>query len=404
MAVVAAAPTRVESRPKAESKSLLGRRASVHLDVIRAVSALAVAIGHVRGLFFVEYLELPHRSAFFALLYGVTGLGRQAVMVFFVLSGFFIASSVVRAFLAGRWSWRIYLVNRVTRLQLVLLPALLLGAMWDLLGMRWLLRSSLYYHPIPNFFTDSVAAHENATNFFGNLFFLQSLIFPTFGSNGPLWSLSYEFWYYMLFPALVFVLFARVRILVRLAYLVVALVICWLMGPRISLYFLIWLGGALIALGPRLSLLQHASWNVAWRAATGLFFLAVLAFSKMKWFPTQIASDFAVGLAFMPFMYVLVHSRREDVTPSYARIGRLGAGFSYTLYLTHFPLLLFFRAWLIRDARWQFDVRHSAYAVLISAVVVAYAYLIASFTEARTEAARSKVLLLLSHRRKGAVL
>ena len=33
-----------------------------------------------------------------------------------------------------------------------------------------------------------------------NAFFLQTIVGPTFGSNGPLWSLAYEWWYYVLFP------------------------------------------------------------------------------------------------------------------------------------------------------------------------------------------------------------
>src|ERR1700751_1049072 len=36
--------------------------------------------------------------------------------------------------------------------------------------------------------------------FFANLFFLQSLYAPVFGTNVPLWSLAYEAWYSALFP------------------------------------------------------------------------------------------------------------------------------------------------------------------------------------------------------------
>lgn len=39
----------------------------------------------------------------------------------------------------------------------------------------------------------------NVTALFGNLFMLQDVLTPTRGSNGPLWSLSYEWWYYCLF-------------------------------------------------------------------------------------------------------------------------------------------------------------------------------------------------------------
>ena len=37
----------------------------------------------------------------------------------------------------------------------------------------------------------------------GNLAFLQDFFARPYGSNGPLWSLSYEFWFYLVFPLLV---------------------------------------------------------------------------------------------------------------------------------------------------------------------------------------------------------
>jgi peptidoglycan/LPS O-acetylase OafA/YrhL len=36
----------------------------------------------------------------------------------------------------------------------------------------------------------------------GNLVFLQAILVPTWGSNGPLWSLAFEFWFYIWFPTL----------------------------------------------------------------------------------------------------------------------------------------------------------------------------------------------------------
>ena len=35
---------------------------------------------------------------------------------------------------------------------------------------------------------------------FSNIFFLQGIYTPTFGTDGALWSLANEFWYYLLFP------------------------------------------------------------------------------------------------------------------------------------------------------------------------------------------------------------
>jgi peptidoglycan/LPS O-acetylase OafA/YrhL len=124
-------------------------------------------------------------------------------MVLFVLSGYFIGTSVRESVGAQQWSWRTYLVSRITRLQLVLFPALVVGGLWDRIGMRIPQASPIYFNALYKFYVPSVALRSTVRVFLGNLFFLQTIISPVFGSNTPLWSLSYEFWYYILFPALI---------------------------------------------------------------------------------------------------------------------------------------------------------------------------------------------------------
>ncbi len=145
-------------------------------------------------------------------------------------------------------------MNRITRLELVLLPALVLGFLWDQIGMRLPQATPIYYGEMYKFFPASVALRSTAPVFFGNLFFLQSVVSPVFGSNGPLWSLSYEFWYYILFPALMIAAASWTGIRSRgCLYFGLALLMFWFVGIQISLYFLIWLMGALIGRLPRLN-------------------------------------------------------------------------------------------------------------------------------------------------------
>ncbi|MFP6614512.1 MAG: acyltransferase family protein, partial [Pirellulales bacterium] len=99
--------------------------ASERLDWIRGIAAFAVLIYHIRYRFFFDYSEVPHTLST-NLFYTLTAFGHDAVMVFFVLSGYFISESVRRDCKKGRWSWIRYLTNRVTRLYVVLIPCLLL--------------------------------------------------------------------------------------------------------------------------------------------------------------------------------------------------------------------------------------------------------------------------------------
>ena len=152
-------------------KNQLAERASVHLDLIRGTSALAVMFGHVRGLFFVDFPFLANKSPAYRALYAITGLGHQAVIVFFVLSGYFIGTSVTDSVGEHRWSWRVYLVNRLTRLQLVLLPALVLGAVWDRIGMRIPQAASFYYGGLYKYYFPSVACAQRSRSFSAISFF-----------------------------------------------------------------------------------------------------------------------------------------------------------------------------------------------------------------------------------------
>jgi peptidoglycan/LPS O-acetylase OafA/YrhL len=374
-------------------KSQLAKRTSAHLDLIRGVSALAVMVGHVRGLFFVDYPNLVHASRLNQLLYGLTGFGHQAVMVFFVLSGYFIGTSVCESLDGRRWSWRIYLVNRLTRLQLVLFPALLLGFFWDHIGIRLPQAASFYYGGLYKYYLPSVALRSTLPVFLGNLFFLQSVVSPVFGSNGPLWSLSYEFWYYILFPALMLAAATWAGVRNRLLYLGLALVLFWFVGMQISLYFLIWLMGVLLGRLPRMRWPTSPRTMALVSIVAGLPLVVVLAWVRVHPQASERITDFTIALCFSLWIYVLLQISREDVSEAYAKSAKTLAGFSYTLYLTHFPALLLLRGVLDPGGNWQPDLWHLLYALAITVLMLGYAYLVAEFTEARTGSVRRRLLL-----------
>ena len=383
-------------------KSRLTERASVHLDMARGVAALAVLVGHVRGLFFVEYHDLPRHSPLVSALYAATALGHQAVVVFFVLSGFFIVSSIADSFEQRKWSWTAYLVNRITRLSLVLIPALILCWILDRIGMAMAATAPLYRHPVANLFTDSIASLETFRNFIGNLFYLQGILVQPFGSNAPLWSLSYEFWYYIIFPLALCALVKRYRPSARIAYLVLAILVTWFVGYTIASYFLVWLLGGALAIS-RVVEWSPVRFSGAIVAATILFVL-VLGLSVAHPLKSPFLMDSIVALAFGLWIYAAVEVEAPDKSMSalYAKPARLFAGFSYTLYLTHFPIVFLLRSRIISSRLWNPSFIHFVYALLITAAAALVAYLLALGTETKTAAARRKVMSLFPSTRRPA--
>ena len=76
--------------------------ASAHLDLIRGLAAWAVMWGHLRALFFIDFQQIQHRNPLLKIVYFFTGFGHEAVMVFFVLSGFFISTAIFSRHVSGR--------------------------------------------------------------------------------------------------------------------------------------------------------------------------------------------------------------------------------------------------------------------------------------------------------------
>src|ERR1035438_1552489 len=105
-----------------------------NLDLLRGLAALLVCAGHLRAFLFVHFGEVKSPGAFDRLFYLGTGLSHQAVVIFFVLSGYLVGGSVFSAYQAGRWSWPNYALRRMSRLWVVLLPALVLTLALDSLG------------------------------------------------------------------------------------------------------------------------------------------------------------------------------------------------------------------------------------------------------------------------------
>jgi peptidoglycan/LPS O-acetylase OafA/YrhL len=379
----------------------LSLTASDSLDLIRALAACAVMFGHLRTFFFADFQHLSHKSWPLEAFYFFSGFGHQAVIVFFVLSGFLISSTVIRSHLLGKWSWRNYAINRATRLYVVLLPGLLLGFFWDRLGSWLFAAKGIYAHPLSDLGLAVPLRNLTFSAFLGNFLFLQTILCEPFGSNGPLWSLANEFWYYVLFPVALGAGLAwatrRVRVAIPLTCL--AILIGIFVGRGILIGFSIWLAGcALVFLYSKIKLRPKSA------ALAMLCFFSVLAGVSLavarvqQWDP--ILSDLELGFVFTLFLFALLQYQVGEDSSPYSAAAHCFAGFSYSLYVLHFPFLLFFRSWLAPPERWQPTPLHLLSAACIGALCLLYAWLISRVTEAKTDAARRWVNRLLGQAAK----
>ena len=123
-----------------------------------------------------------------------------------------------------------------------------------------------------------------------------------------------------------------------------------------------------------------------------LLLIASLLATRLNLDPTL--SDFSIGLAFAFLLYSILSVSGENHLPANRSKVRSGIGFfarfSYTLYVVHFPLLVFTRAWSlsIGQANWQPDPRHIGLGMGLLLVVLLYAWAVSALTEAHTDRVR----------------
>jgi peptidoglycan/LPS O-acetylase OafA/YrhL len=345
----------------------------IHLDMVRGLAAIFVLIGHLRGFIFVSYDKLSSHNVIDTFVWAITGLGHQAVMIFFVLSGFFITRSILLDDQTKGFSWPVYLIKRMSRLWIVLLPALLLTLVWDSAGTS-VDKMSFYTGQLYSLYNSGPSVetggdHLDLSTMLGNLLFLQTIKVPVFGSNGPLWSLSNEFWYYLMFPLLYFSAARGRRWVVGATNIGFFVVICIFVGKYIVIAGIVWLAGAATYI------IYDRGWLVTQLRAPVALFLTLLALllslvlSKTH-YGTEISNDTLIGFAAAAFVLVLA---RLDITARpYRMLARALADGSYTIYLVHFPFMAFVATAILHNQK--FDASILGYSLFLGLGIITLIY------------------------------
>lgn len=343
----------------------------VALDALRGLAALLVLSGHIRAYALHNFGEIDQPGLLLKVFYFLTGLGHQAVVIFFALSGFLVGGQALADILTGRFLWSRYLLRRLTRLWIVVIPTLLLTFLLDKGGI--LLTGGAgydgrYYDVFLSGPHKPIGTDLSLPAFLGNVAFLQTIAVPIFGSNSPMWSLANEFWYYIIFPMAAWIACVSMMTLKRLALFAGLLAIIVLLPASILRDGLIWIAGAAAAWcadRPEFTLfLKRFSTRII---VISFFFLALIA-SKAR---PDIVGDLWLGVAVAAALPALALLPRIGGR-SFAFAAFAASEISYTLYLTHFPLLTFLILSTTAPAR--FFPNSAGFGVFILLLVVTTAW------------------------------
>jgi peptidoglycan/LPS O-acetylase OafA/YrhL len=298
------------------------------LDSIRGAAALYVIFHH----WLLQFASVPKW-----ITKGVFGFGQEAVMLFFLLSGFVIGFSYLRS---SDQTFRTYFLKRLRRIYFPFIVAVLLSI-------------SIYL------IQDSLRENFSFFELFGNFFMLQDVAFlkpgtwvEPFLGNLPLWSLTYEWWFYMLFfVAYKFIFQSPYRFYIIAFFSVVAYSIYWMFPNQLSLiltYFSIWWSGIELA-----DLYIHKKELNFSRLKPILLILASL--SLVSFIPVLYAEEIRLG--FYPFLifrhftfallsvftiWLVIKFKMDKYNHMIAPFAKI-APVSYGLYIFHFPLLVQFQ-------------------------------------------------------------
>jgi len=309
---------------------------------------------------------------------GVAALsgGYVGVDVFFVISGFVITTKLVEEIDEGNFSIANFYVRRIRRILPALVAVILLSCVAALIFF------------LPDALDDFSRSVVATAIFLSNMFFWKnSGYFETAALDRPLlhtWSLAIEEQFYILIPLALFLLVIYAR---RWTFALFALVAACSLGLSIFLtnkaptanFFVLptraWelLLGVLVALAPWAPIAHRVLREVVALAAFALIGFAVLTYTSATPFPGLAA--FVPTFATAVLIYLGKEGRPTLVASGLGLRPVVAVGLiSYSLYLVHWPIIVFARYALLRDL-------HGWEIVAVISVSLVLAYLSYRFVE-----------------------
>jgi peptidoglycan/LPS O-acetylase OafA/YrhL len=361
---------------------------SLLMNLLRGIASLQVAAAHLRAEIYPGLRGLEEPGIAYTALAFFTGFAHQAVMVFFLISGWLVGGSLLNKLGQPR-ALRSYAIDRVTRLWTVLAPTLFM-----MLGIGLVIGAVT---PEPAGFGPA-AGDFSAGAFAGNLLGLQTILVDRFGGNYALWSLANETWYYIQFPLLVFVFTGRGLLQQAACAVLLALTVAFL--PFVmTLYFGIWLLGAAFS---RIRVeTTFATRMLLLAAAIGISVYYRIFGLNDDILPESFGQDVICTLS----VVVLLGAMHQPIDRQSAILRRLGgfgkwlSEFSFTLYVLHVPMIdLMQHIGLTQFGRHKLDPGSSAdFAIYFGmlAILMASAYLSYLVFERNTYRVRRFVKQLL---------
>jgi peptidoglycan/LPS O-acetylase OafA/YrhL len=347
------------------------------LDFVRVLAAMLVLVGHTRFIYFGSPHDVIHMTTWRMAIYFMGDLCHQAVVLFFVISGFLVGGPAITLLNEHRFDISAYLINRFSRIYIVLIPALILAFALDRGSAALLPGINLHRDLLDGWADFNLACH---------LASLQGVACVSH-ADPPLWSLGYEWMLYLVGPVCIAIICAPLNWIARSIALVMLILTAVVVLPNYMQWQLLiaWFAGAAV---------------YRWRAeasapaVVGLAGLAILIagfiIARDQGLPI-FASD---GIVAAGLVLVLSCGALTNSASLNSRFSNFvgPAKSSYSLYAIHLPVVVVCARLLQRlgviDGNPALDLANGVAFVISLCVAVFAAYGFSRLTEANTGALR----------------
>jgi peptidoglycan/LPS O-acetylase OafA/YrhL len=312
--------------PKPGADVLVPEMALSHfLDFSRAIAALLVLLFHIRSSLVVPFDSLDAHDWLTRAIFAVSAFGHDAVIIFFVLSGYLVGGAVLKMDVKSSYDLWEYWIDRSVRIGPVLIAATAF--------------SIVIQHMTP-----SSGCADSSMTILGNALGFQNFLVKPLCNNLPLWSISNEIVYYFVFPVLiaafsrVFTVWLAISLMGVALICILSLRLAPLDDTNIVFDFPFWLIGAALWFVPGHH--QRLRWLAVLAMAAALLF-GRFEFGKTLFWLRDLFLTAAFSFMLVTFIDQPMPQSgvRATIAGYVTKCSRWFAELSFSLYVTHYPLI-----------------------------------------------------------------
>ena len=361
------------------------------LDGLRGLAALYVMLGHARWLlwegFSESFVHHPERYSLLGKIAAYASLslyyGHQAVIFFFVLSGFVIHMRYSQSILENKTTATFdlipFFIRRLRRIYPVFLFAMLLTLVLDQVGMSQ--HYAIYFHTTPyDLINQNVTPDFSLQTGLANLTLLP--VASYWGSNSPVWSLRFEWCFYLIYPLFWLVTRYSLKIASAAVFLLFLMSLLGWLGPAglieivLSAFPAWWLGAMLADVCTGRLKLRFS--QIAWLA--GLFVILPFLVAPLVNIE-QSLQDLLWAFGFTGLIAACLAWQNRGGSLAYLERLRFLGDISYDLYVIHFPILVLMGGWLMSQSPDHTLPQEFTWIFIGAVVCIGAAYVVHRFVE-----------------------